>query len=474
MLVLPSFIPTVPPSEVSRAPPSPPSKIPRPAIFFDVPLQNTTTASTSPMAPPDVSIPSRQVPGKLEHCIITVQEAPSHTGEPQAGPNDPFPTYGSDSDEDDEDSDWSCCPWQYERHLVARTARWFAAHPILEGLNIFFISFFLLAFIAVEMGARESQYRPIMLIFSPWAIAISTITVGANLLALIDKRTCHAIARNVLRRYLFRIWNMVDIIIIIVLWVRLADAYKPPNSDAKDGDGFDNVDSDGSAGEWYYLIALRALHLVGLLRGIAPSLHQRSLLLFDLLLVELNLKEETPQEEVGAASPDELRVDHQPSSLVASLETGLQTTRECAAGVGDTMQTSIDIGTAGRECSIFLERFEPLDFAARHCMASSDEVGVGAPAKLSLAKEILCMPSPECHRHLQALDPLERSETIATVLKLHAKAHQVLMLPVHQKAALLRTMEPEMRSAMIAVLAAESLKKVQSDSSRAAQDKECG
>lgn len=145
--------------------------------------------------------------------------------------------------------------------------------------------------------AREKQFRPIVLLLSPLAITLTTITVVLNFVAVFDEPT----VAKVLRRYLFQFWNAVDIVVVIVLWVKLFEAYKPPSTDAKDGDGFDNIDNDGKTEEWYYLVILRSFHLLGLARGIAPAFYLRVNALFEKLLQELNLAQPPEDLEIEVA-----------------------------------------------------------------------------------------------------------------------------------------------------------------------------
>merc|ERR1711988_549891 len=107
----------------------------------------------------------------VDHCTLPVEAALTHgvvresiaPGDEKAGAQDiDSANTSAESDSDDEDENaQSYCSWH---RLIARVARRITAHPVLEGLNVFIIIFFLLVFLAVELGARESQYRPVMLI----------------------------------------------------------------------------------------------------------------------------------------------------------------------------------------------------------------------------------------------------------------------------------------------------------------------
>lgn len=178
--------------------------------------------------------------------------------------------HGDESDEEWPSEETLC---SHPRLGIARLSRRLTRSPFLKGPNMFFIMFFAFAFILVELNiARERQFRTVFLVMSPPAIVLATFQVLLNLLCLLDRPTL----LDVLRRYIFEFWNLIDLVVVVALWIRMIDAFDLPRSNARDGDGFDNINNDGNAAEWYYLIGLRCFHLIGMLRGLAPELYEQA------------------------------------------------------------------------------------------------------------------------------------------------------------------------------------------------------
>merc|ERR1712093_736283 len=155
--------------------------------------------------------------------------------------------------------------WQIDRLYVGSTARYIADR--MEMPNAFFCSVFLLAFILVETQlARESQYQTLFIIFSPIALMWSTAYVLLQLLVLFEEESLIP----ALKGYLIRFWNPCDLIIVIVLWAKFHDSFSIAQSEP-DPRGFESITNDNKATEWYFLLALRAFHLIGLFRTIAAQ-----------------------------------------------------------------------------------------------------------------------------------------------------------------------------------------------------------
>jgi len=171
--------------------------------------------------------------------------------------------------------------WHIDRLYVGSTARYIADR--MEMPNAFFCSVFLLAFILVETQlARETQYQTLFIIFSPIALMWSTAYVLLQLLVLFEEESLIP----ALKGYLIRFWNPCDLIIVIVLWAKFHDSFSIAQSEP-DPRGFESITNDNKATEWYFLLALRAFHLVGLFRTLAAQSEQLTQLWHDVAPADL-------------------------------------------------------------------------------------------------------------------------------------------------------------------------------------------
>lgn len=239
--------------------------------------------------------------GCFDRWAFSPSSTPANTNTEQAPP---APAAARDADNAEAEDEAG--KWQRDRLYIGGIARYIADR--MEMPNAFFCSVFLLAFIFVETRiAKETQYQTLFIIFSPIALMWSTVYVTLQLLVLLEESSMLKAAKE----YFVRFWNPLDLIIVIVLWAKFHDSFSISQAEP-DPRGFESITNDNKATEWYFLLSLRAFHLVGLFRTLAAQSERLTQLWLEVspewlstLLVELDREsDDRTRADVEASLPE--------------------------------------------------------------------------------------------------------------------------------------------------------------------------